>query len=224
VSRSKQLGWHWLADDRSLANSYPRHFLSAGETVHVHPPIFLCIQGLHWSERILDALRYAPGGIVCRVETWGQTYHLSDKSASEYRRILWMFDANRVLWHWLCDVAEDALRDALIDDEHVLTVIRMRREWLAGRPESAYGWSAAKLHAGYALLDQPDDKSASAVCAALDLCNEHAPQKKAYRVAMNVLRCAPCEFRCATRLAQNRGLEEVIRSEAKRLGIKEWDQ
>lgn len=86
--------WHFhngstLRDGRPLPK--------VGETiVHDGEPI-LCVQGLHASIRPLDALRYAPGAWVDRVEVGGTVVHGDDKLVATERTTLWRLDATDVL-------------------------------------------------------------------------------------------------------------------------------
>lgn len=69
----------------------------------------LCEQGLHASERIIDALKYAPGPILCRVELSDGIIFGDDKAVARERKTLWMFDATNALRDFAVTVAENAL-------------------------------------------------------------------------------------------------------------------
>ena len=68
-----------------------------GETHTVdHKPV-LCEAGLHGSVKPLDALQYAPGSWVWRVELSGAMDIGDDKLAATERKYLWGYDATDVL-------------------------------------------------------------------------------------------------------------------------------
>ena len=88
------LGWHFtdgaeLRDGRALP--------PVGETLTYDGPLKLCYSGLHASEDILDALRYAPGTLLHRVECGGKVVEGFDKLVCRERTILWSLEAKPVL-------------------------------------------------------------------------------------------------------------------------------
>jgi hypothetical protein len=161
--------WHFVAADGRIANDTHHHgrarIVEAGQTLHMAPPIVLCERGLHGSERLIDALKYAPGPIVCRTEHSGEIVRGKDKLASSRRRVVWMLDATRVLFTFAADVAESALlaertagREPHADS---WAAVEARRAWLRGELNDAglsaarsaawlAAWSASELAAGSA--------------------------------------------------------------------------
>ena len=103
------LAWHFLPDDRRM--QYPPHTLvEAGGVYRAKGALNPCRNGMHASERALDALRYAPGGVVCRVGLAGEIIpHGGDKLCARERRVLWMADAGATLHEFACRCAEGAL-------------------------------------------------------------------------------------------------------------------
>lgn len=94
---AKELGWHFLATDCRLQYK-PRRLVKPGMTLRRdRDKLELCEYGLHWSRRPLDALRYAPGCIVTRVECSGRTIYGDDQCDSSVRKVLWMADATETL-------------------------------------------------------------------------------------------------------------------------------
>lgn len=102
------LGWHFCAEDRKLGYDDGR-LIVEGETLSVDCEPVLCEQGLHASERIIDALRYAPGPVICRVELSGSIVRGDDKAVATHRKTLWMFDATNALRDFAATVTENAL-------------------------------------------------------------------------------------------------------------------
>ena len=77
----------------------------------------LCNAGLHGSKRIIDALRYAPGGYVWRVDLSGDMVIGDDKIAATRREYLWGYDASGVLRRFarLCALDWDVRWDSVWD-------------------------------------------------------------------------------------------------------------
>ena len=105
------LAWHWVREDRRLGYGDGRE-VRAGETIEHKGHIALCESGLHASTKILDALTYAPGPVICRVRLSGDVLRGGDKIVAERRETLWMVDARRVLVVWACECAWEALQCA----------------------------------------------------------------------------------------------------------------
>ena len=131
--------WHFLPEDRRLhgcGNAPKRTPVEAGQTLSVDPPLEICRRGLHASERAIDALRYAPGPIVCRVILWGDVIRQRDKLCAQYRRVLWMADATHVFHRFACDVATEALDAVESDggsvDARSRKAIEVKLAWLRG--------------------------------------------------------------------------------------------
>ena len=86
--------WHFVGNTLRDGSPVP----ADGETVTYEGDIVLCESGLHASKRIVDALQYAPGSTICRVEVTGaQSQGHTDKIAGAARTILWRVDGERVL-------------------------------------------------------------------------------------------------------------------------------
>jgi hypothetical protein len=91
------IAWHFLKSDRKLAYS-PHTIVFTGQRLTVDPGrLGLCEYGLHASERALDALKYAPGPIVCRVRLGGSILTGEDKACASERTVIAMADATETL-------------------------------------------------------------------------------------------------------------------------------
>ena len=125
------LAWHFLPADRKLR--FPPHTLvEVGQTLDHDGQLKMCESGLHASVRAIDALDYAPGPVVCRVECWGDVEQGADKLVCRHRRVLAMADVTRELHLFACDEAERAL--ALVDaDPRSVEAIRVKRLWVDGK-------------------------------------------------------------------------------------------
>ena len=96
------LAWHWLPQDRRLAYGI-RTLVEEGMVLEVGEPLELCNHGLHASKNILDAMRYAKGPIICRVELSGKFVFDQSKFCATRRKCLWMMDAKEVLRDYIVD-------------------------------------------------------------------------------------------------------------------------
>jgi hypothetical protein len=85
--------WHFVG--KTLRDGRP--IPADGVTLKHEGPVVLCESGLHASARIFDALAYAPGTTVCRVELSGTIFENEDKLAASERTIRWRMDATDVL-------------------------------------------------------------------------------------------------------------------------------
>lgn len=88
--------WHWLPEDRRLRYGDGR-MVRPGETYRHEGAVELCRSGMHASVGALDALSYAPGPIVCRVELRGEVVRGDDKVVASERHVLWTADATPAL-------------------------------------------------------------------------------------------------------------------------------
>lgn len=89
-----ELAWHFVRDDRRLLDGSR---LVTGEWMESSGPLVLGGRGLHASTLVVDALRYAPGPVACRVEVGGDIIRGGDKIVCSRRRALWAVDATRAL-------------------------------------------------------------------------------------------------------------------------------
>ena len=134
------LGWHFLPADRRLRWG-SREVVEAGRTYRAEGPLVMCRNGMHASKRALDALQYAPGPVVSRVELLGERLDASDKSCARERSVLWIADAATVLHEFACAVATDALcyaeaRGNAVDSRS-WAAIETKGRWLRGAATDA---------------------------------------------------------------------------------------
>jgi hypothetical protein len=87
------LAWHFTAATLRDGRPIPPD----GVTLKHTGPLVMCQSGLHASVRIIDALEYAPGATICRVECGGETIHGMDKLVCSKRTILWRVDGTNLL-------------------------------------------------------------------------------------------------------------------------------
>ena len=104
--------WHFLREDGKLRDG--RKPPKPGTALTHNPPVVICKPGLHASLQSLDALGFAPGPMICRVERGGTIINHPDKLACSERTILWQYNCTDVLWHFarLCALDVIHLWDA----------------------------------------------------------------------------------------------------------------
>lgn len=203
------LAWHFLPQDRRLR--YPPHTLvEPGQTLRVDPPIKLCERGLHASVRALDALKYAPGPVVCRVRLGGQIKIDDDKAVATERTCLWMADATQVLHEFACWCAEEALlRERAAGrepDPRSWAAIETKRRWLHG--EATEAELAAASEAAWAAAWAAVNAAARVAAEAAALAADRAAVNAAALVADRAIVWFAAWD--AARAAQNAKLEEML--------------
>ena len=201
------LGWHFLPADRRLRWG-SCEVVEAGRTYRAKGPLVLCENGMHASRRAIDALPYAPGPVVSRVELLGERLDEGDKSCARERLVLWLADATTVLHEFACAMATDALCAAEARGERVdprlWAAIETKRRWLRGDAtdqELAAARAAARAAAGAAAWDAA---GAAARAAAWD-----AARAAAWDAAWDAAWAAAWD---AARAAQNVMLETMLGS------------
>jgi hypothetical protein len=133
--RDVVLGWHFIRQEAKLGYGDGREVRpSTTLSVGVQPRLWH--GGLHCSERVIDALRYAPSSKLSRVAVWGDLDCATDKCCGRYRHVFWLVDIENLLWRWLCDSAEMRLDQEpelqRSPDPRSRDALTARREWLRG--------------------------------------------------------------------------------------------
>ena len=140
------LAWHFCKNDKRLGYDDGRR-IRVGKTLRVTGEPVLCEHGLHGSARLIDALQYAQGHMICRVRLGGVIVKDDDKAAATERTVLWMLDGEKLLHKFACRVATIALTDAKVKDARCWQAIEIKRRWLRGaatNSELAAAWVAAR--------------------------------------------------------------------------------
>ena len=124
--------WHFLNNDKRLAHGDGR-LVRVGHTLKCNPDkIELCHYGFHGSQKIMDALKYAYGDIVCRVELGGRIIKAHDKCVASERTVIAMADAGETLHLFACWCAEQALQLVENPDPRSIAAIQAKYKWLRG--------------------------------------------------------------------------------------------
>ena len=145
MSEEKILAWHFT-EGTTLRDGQP---LEVGKTYTYEGEVKICKSGYHASRRLIDALRYAPGAQISRVECWGDVKEQDDKLVARNRTVLWTLDATMILHEFACRVAEIALSKVTNPDPRSLAAIKAKRKWMKGEIADN-GLDAARRRAWYA--------------------------------------------------------------------------
>jgi hypothetical protein len=138
------LAWHFVGDTLRDGRPIP----ADGEWLRHEGKIEPCKSGLHASVKLIDALQYAPGGTLCRVEMRGDLIeHDGNKIVARERRILWRFDAT--------DMLRAFARQCALDVIHLWDAPQVVRDYLETGDENlrAAAWVAARDAAWVAARD-----------------------------------------------------------------------
>ena len=100
---ARVLAWHFV--DETLRDGTP--LPPDGELLTHDGAVSLCESGLHASERVLDALKFAQGNTICRVECDDLGERQKDKFVCGSRTIVWRLDGEEVLRAFARKVALD---------------------------------------------------------------------------------------------------------------------
>ena len=200
-----ELYWYFAATDRRLRYSDGRAIV-LGETHKVDCEPQLCEWGLHASERIIDALSFAPGPVVYRVKLGGTVVHGDDKSvATERTYVSGGID--------ISDTLRAFARKCALDVIHLWDAPRIVRQYLETGDESirAAAWAAASAAAWAAARAAAWDAArAAARAAAWDAASaaaRAAARAAAWDAAWDAARAAA---RAAASAAQNETLEKMV--------------
>ena len=124
--------WHFLSDDKRLRWG-TKEIVKVGKTYTATGPLKMCENGMHGSRRLLDALQYATGSVLCKVQIWGEIEEQNDKLVGRNRKVLAMIDATMMLHEAACHFAETVLKLVYCKDERSWNAIKIKRLWLKGK-------------------------------------------------------------------------------------------
>lgn len=129
------LAWHFTGATLRDGRPIP----AIGETLRHDGLLESCRSGLHASERLTDALMYAPGALLHRVKMSGYMRRQGDKIVAAERTILWSIESTAVLRAFARKCALDVL--------HLWDAPAAVRVYLATGNEALQiaAWSAAEI-------------------------------------------------------------------------------
>ena len=146
--------WHFAGERLRNGDRVPVN----GKWLTWNGPLKMCESGLHASREPFDALQYAPGPILCKVECDGKIIEQNDKLVCQRRRILARVDATELLRYFartqalsvvhLWDAPDIVLDYLMMDDENIRAAARnaaWAAAWAAARAAAwAAAWDAAR--------------------------------------------------------------------------------
>ncbi len=92
----KRTMWHFVAENGKLGYGDDR-VVRPGKAYKIDGEPVLCKHGLHASRRLIDAVGFAPGPILCKVRLGGKVRHDKDKSVATERTVVAMADVTDIL-------------------------------------------------------------------------------------------------------------------------------
>jgi hypothetical protein len=181
VCMKKNLAFHFVGETLRDGRPIPAN----GEWLVHDGPVKICASGLHFSYDAFDALRYAPGNILCLVEVADIVATEKDKGVCRRRKIVARFDAEPILRyfariqalsvvHLWTECPPDVVLDFLMTgDESLRAAARAAAgdaAWAAGDAAWAAAWAAgdAAWAAAWAAAELAAARAAAELAAARD--------------------------------------------------------
>ena len=124
--------WHFLRTTPEYPAGVLRDSTPApadGEVLRVNGQLEMCYHGLHFSINALDALSYAPGLLICRVDIPDSARVENDKGVASRRTIDWRADATDAVVGWAQWCADEV--------SHLTTDPRAAAQAAAWAPQAA---------------------------------------------------------------------------------------
>jgi len=158
------LAWYFAQKSEELQYGDNRKIV-LGETHKVDGPLELCKKGLHASERLLDALKYAPGNILFKVRLEGELLIGHDKVCATERTYIQRLDATEVLQRFARRQAmiNISLIEPYCSAEDYTLILRFLANGEKSLSKNAY---AADHAAVYAAANAATNAADAADCAA----------------------------------------------------------
>ena len=155
-----------------------------GEVETYDGPLEMCESGLHASERLLDALKYAPGSLLRRVRLSGEILRGDDKLVASRREVLWECDMTPALRLFA--------RRCALDVAHLWDMPPIVREYLmTGREGIGYAArNAASAAAGAAARAAASAAASAAARNAAGAAAGDAASDAAWAAARDAARAA----------------------------------
>lgn len=145
------MAWHFVGDTLRDGRPVPKD----GVWIKHKGDLVICEAGLHASRHPCDALQYAPGATLCRVECRGDVIEQDDKLVCRERRIVSRMDATEMLRYfarmqalaviqtWETDPEDVVLDYLMTGDERLLSAAWRAAERDAWDAVWSVAWHAA---------------------------------------------------------------------------------
>ena len=169
--------WHFVGDILRDGRPVPKD----GQWLEHEGPIALCESGLHASRSPFDALRYAPGPVLCLVECDGVEDEESDKVVCRRRRIIARRDMTEYL-RWFARSQGLSVVHLWEAPDVVLDWLMTGDKGLRRAAEAAAAYAAAAA-AAYAAAEAAAYAAAAAAAAAAATATRVAAYNAAYAAA-----------------------------------------
>ena len=213
-------GYHFVREDRTLCDGQK---LRVGKVYRLPPGAQPALRkhGYHASADVLDALGYAPGPILCRVELRGAIVHGSNKAVATKCKVLSARDVTRELHEFAVWCAERALKGERKAgrelDPRSWAALKVRRAWLDGRATDAELKEAYRA-ARFAAVSARDSPARFAAVAAAHATGSSAASSVAAWVRSAAYWAARSVSVPAERRAQSRKLQRLVAADMDRAG------
>jgi hypothetical protein len=204
--RKAWLGWHFANETETLRFGDGRK-IEVGTTHKVDCTPILCKLGLHASKIVREALNYAPGNILFRVQLGGKIIHGDDKSVATSRKYLARVDAELIL--------REFARKCALQVIHLWKCPQVVQDYLESGDESLR--SAARSAARSAIRRVAWSATRRVAWSAA----ESAAYSAAYSAARRVARSAA---HSAARNAQSKMLDKMVLDAIKKQGGSSHDR
>ena len=128
------IAWHFTGSTLRDGSPIP----AIGQTLIFPGKIEICKAGYHWSRRPSQALEYAPGPMLHKVNYGGDVAEQDDKGVSSERTILASIDSTQLLRRFAADQA--------LSVAHLWDMPPIVRDYLTALDENkrAAAWAAAR--------------------------------------------------------------------------------
>ena len=127
--------WHFLPANGKICGT--NDTAKIGTITQVAGPIIPEKWGLHASNRVLQAVFWAPSLLLTRVELSGIIVEGDRKLAAETRKIIWLGDVTEPFWEWAIERARTALDNENKEGRSVDTALQNALcaciDWRAGK-------------------------------------------------------------------------------------------
>jgi len=224
VSEKKPVKGWWFSREPDKLNLNGKAPVSPGQTLVHQGELVLCESGLHASKNPRDALTYAPGHYLWRVEGYGEVVEGDDKFVATHRKHLWRVDAEELLVRFARMCASDVLGDW---DGEVPEVVRL---WLKTGDEKyregARSAADSAADSAYWSGHQAADAASRAVCWAANSVADSAADSAywaansaANKAAGSAYWAAYSAADSAARKSQAERLTSMIFAQAKKEGL-----